>query len=166
MPSTTPPEHLIFLRWNLDPLASALWHHAAKLVSDQFDTRTSWIEVDPHWDPSDPFGFDGSSSLRDSISECRVAASITGIDRTSIIQTVTKTRSLRDFCNRIVFKTLATSERSAESVFMIAWFPQADRESIKLLRELGFDLVLYDPASLKTVLTKIIQSSTSPTKIS
>jgi hypothetical protein len=157
MSHTATTRSLSFLRWNLDPLAAALWLQASQKTFQPLGIRVSWIEVEPHWEPRDLSESIESRRLRESTNECRPVAFIVGVDRTNLISTVNKARSLREFCNCLSIETEASTECIRERVFLIAWFPHADRQSMVILRELGFDLVLHNPASLRTALTKIGQ---------
>ena len=157
MSSTKTDNRVSFLRWQLNPSAAALWQLASKQAFQNLDVRASWIEIEPHWNPSVPFESEKLANLQESISETRPLAVIIGIERASLTRIVGNVCKIRELCNLLSYEISAQSEAATSNMFLIAWFPQADRESIHILRELGFDLVLHNPSSLRSTLTKIAQ---------
>ncbi len=152
---------LSFLRWNLDPSAAALWQLASSKAFQSLDIRASWVDIEPHWNPSVPCESEKLGTLLESISECRPTAVIIGVERANLNQVSGTVCNLREFCNLLSLEINVQSESAMNAVFLIAWFPQADRESIQILRELGFDLVLHNPSRLRSTLTKIAHQSIS-----
>jgi len=133
-----------------------LWQLASQQACHGLEIRASWIDVEQ---PSDPgLAFDGErlGKLQESLATWRPAALIIGIDRAGVRKIARAADNLRQLCRRVSWAAENTLAASDGFPFLIGWFPDADGEAIQLLRLLGFDLVLYHPARLRPILTKII----------
>ena len=148
---------LSLLRWNLHPSAAALWQLASQRICQDLNIHASWIEIDQHWDPVAKCVPTKLSIFEESNVNCRVSAFIVGIERSNLGYIASIARHLRECCHRSAFEAATHGAPTASSTCLIAWFPQADRESMQILREIGFDLVLHNPSSLRSVLAKIAQ---------
>ncbi len=149
--------HLSLLRWNLSPPAAALWQLATQRICQELVIRASWIEIESNWSPTVTFESSKLTDFQESIIGCRASAFVVGIDRSTLGYMSSIARHLRKICNQRQLDKFADSETSTSPTFLIAWFPQADRESMQILRELGFDLVVHKPSSLHSLLLKIAQ---------
>ena len=151
-----------FLRWNLNPTAAALWYLATRNALHRFGIRATWTDVASEWTSNQQLQLESPFENRESTEHFQHTAFIVGIERANVARIIQKTYELRKFCNRWSLDDKNPSDTPSYSTFLIGWFPQADRESTQILGELGFDLVLHNPARLRSVLTKIVRYHTSP----
>lgn len=158
MSSLKASKRLLLLRWNLQPSIAALWQLAAQRAFQDLDISASWIEIDPQWNPSLPIETEKMSAFAELPDHGRPSALIIGIERSHLSRIARQAVKLRELCNRLPFDTDAERNTTSSRTFLIAWFPQADRESIPLLQELGFSLVLHNPSQVQAILSKIAQS--------
>jgi hypothetical protein len=148
---------LSILRWRLNPTASALWQLVGLQACQGLEIRLDWIEAGQDWKPNLQREGEYHDKLQELLGSCRPTAIIIGIERSEVGQIVEAVSILRQLCNRLPLANENPHDTPTGSPFLIGWFPEADREISRILRELGLDLVLSHASQLKPVVAKIIR---------
>ncbi len=153
--SPKPSYHQSFVGWNLTPSAAALWQLSAQKTCQPLGIRTSWVEISPSWNPSHASEIEKSHVLVDIVIDSPPSAFVIGIDPTNVAQVAAVAFHLRQLCNRWSSDEATYADGTVRTTFLIGWFPDADREAIRILRELGLDLILHNPSRLRADLARV-----------
>lgn len=153
-----------FYRWNLAPSTAAMWQLAMQHAGKSFGVHMNWIDLGRDWSWFEKRDEQSSSEFDRAFMASPPAAMILGIDRANLAHVAGRVFELREYCKRWPLAREQAFETSEQDMFLLGWFPEADREAIRILRELGCDLVLHDPASLRPALAKVARFGYSSRK--
>ncbi len=153
-----------FYGWNLAPSTAAMWQLAMQHAGKSLDVHTNWIDLGRDWSWFERRDEQCSSEFDRAYTASPPAAIILGIDRANLAHVAGRVFGLRGYCKRWPLVREQAFETSERDTFLLGWFPEADREAIRILRELGCDLVLHDPASLRPALAKVARFGYSSRK--
>ena len=143
----------IFYRWNLAPSTAAMWQLAMQFAGRSLVERADWIDLGRDWSWFGKPGEKSDGEFDRTFAARPPAAIVLGVDRSNLADVAGRVFQLREFF-----------ESSERDTFIIGWFPEADREAMGILRELGFDLVLHEAASLRAALAGVSRFGNSSQK--
>jgi len=132
-----------------------MWQLAMQQAAQSNGIRTTWVDLGYDWNSLIRVDSEGDHEWTKSIADQPPAAIILGVDQANFPQVAATVFKLRESCKRWPNAVERTDQIAQRTTFIIAWFPEADREAIRILQELGVDLVLHNPTRLRPALANV-----------
>lgn len=141
--------------WNLNSSVAAIFHSAFSRACQPSGMQSHCIDLGSTLSQITPSKDKPICEFEKTISIAPAAAVVIGIDPNNLKDVVPRIRELRDFCDRWPSEHSPIFGASTHATFILGWFPQADQQAVWILKEMGVDLVLYNPVNIQRALKKI-----------